>query len=133
MVTMQAGLIYFALVFVAGALVSVVRDVVLAPNIGLRLAELVEYPLLFLVIMGSANWTIHRFGLKGQRGPRAVMGSVAFLLAVTIGALLVLLIRGQSLVEYAANRHPLTGAVYLMMLGLVAAMPLLVGRRPPPV
>lgn len=133
MLTVQAGLLYFALVFVTGALVSVARDVLLAPTIGARPAELIEYPLLFATIMGSAVWVIRHFGLKGQRGPRAAMGGLAFVLCTGLGALLVLVFRGQSLVDYAAARHPLTGSVYLAMLGLVAAMPLLVGRRPPPV
>jgi hypothetical protein len=133
MITVRAGLVYFALVFATGVLVGLGRDLAIAPQVGARLAELIEYPLLFLAIMGSASWTIRHYGLKGQRLPRAIMGIVAFLLALGLGTTLLALLRGQSLVEYAAVRHPLTGAVYLMMLGLVAAMPLLVGRRPPPV
>ena len=58
MITVRAGLVYFALVFATGVLVGLGRDLAIAPQVGARLAELIEYPLLFLAIMGSASWTI---------------------------------------------------------------------------
>ena len=42
---------------------------------------------------------------------------------------LVLWLRGLSIPEYLANRDPVSGAVYYVLLGVFAIMPLLVGRR----
>jgi hypothetical protein len=42
---------------------------------------------------------------------------------------LVLLLRGLSISEYLADRDPVAGTVYYLMLGAFAVMPLLVARR----
>jgi hypothetical protein len=41
----------------------------------------------------------------------------------------VLWLRGLSIGEYVAGRDPVSGTVYLVMLGLFALMPLFVARR----
>ena len=57
------------------------------------------------------------------------MGCVALGFMLAAELILVLQIRGGLISEYFANRDPVSGTVYYVMLGLFAVMPLLVGRR----
>jgi hypothetical protein len=57
----------------------------------------------------------------------AIVFGAGFLLVAEFT--LVLRLRGQSVTEYFANRDPVPGAVYYLMLGAFAIMPLLVDRK----
>ena len=59
----KAGLVYFALVMGAGFLLGTVRVPFMAPRLGERLAELIEMPLMLVVIGLSARFVVRRFAL----------------------------------------------------------------------
>jgi type IV secretory pathway TrbD component len=57
------------------------------------------------------------------------VGFIALGLMLTGEFTIVLWLRGLTMAEYFASRDPVSGTVYVLMLGVFAVMPLLVGRR----
>jgi hypothetical protein len=126
---LQAGVLYFAVVFGAGFLLGTIRVLWVAPRFGMRTAELMEAPIMLVVTILAARWVARRLSLPPTLATRLGVGFVAlgFLLAAEFAA--VLWLRGLTMSQYLAGRDPVAGAVYIVMLGVFAVMPLLVGRR----
>ena len=91
-------------------------------------AELVEAPLMLVAIIFSARFVVRRFPAP-RRAEYDVTGAVALILLVLVEFSVVLGIRGLSLSEYFAERDPVAGSVYVLMLAVFAAMPWLLGGR----
>ena len=125
--TIRAGALYFAIVFGAGFVFGIVRQLVLIPRLGVMWAELAEMPLMLAVIVWAARWVVGRPGAPAGVGARAGIGLIALALLVCAELGLVLQLRGMSLAEYVAQREPVSGVVYLAMLAVFAAMPWLAG------
>ncbi len=128
---LKASFLYFALVFSAGFLMGLVRVPFLVPRLGVRLAELLEMPLMLLVIVCSARYIVHRYAPL-SRPARFGVGLAALLLAAASELLFAFLLQGQSPARYVASRDPVSGSVYLGMLVLFAAMPGLQRNRQGP-
>ena len=62
--TTQAGIAYFALVFGTGFLLGIIRVPFLVPRLGVRTAELIEMPFMFVAILFAARYVVRRFALK---------------------------------------------------------------------
>ena len=126
---LKAGLLYFALVFGAGFALGLVRILLAVPRFGERSAELMETPIMLVVIIVSARYIVRRLAMPSTPSSRLGMGCVALSLLLIAELTLVLLLQGMSVSEYLANRDPVSGTVYYAMLVIFAAMPLLVDRR----
>jgi len=125
----KAGLCYFALTFGAGFLLGPLRIFLMVPRVGARAAELLELPVMILVTWLAACWTIRRFHLPFSRGPRLLMGVLAFALLRAAEFSLVLPLRGLTPEQYFAARDPVSGIAYYLSLVLLASMPLIVERK----
>ena len=125
---LKAGLLYFATVFAVGFVLGVLRVLWAVPRFGPRGAELIEMPLMLVATILAALWVVRRLAVPPGTWTRLCMGLVAlgFLLLTELSV--VLQLRGLSVEEYLANRDPLSGTVYLLMLGLFAAMPWLISH-----
>ena len=126
---MKAGVLYFALVFGAGFVLGPIRILWVVPRFGTRIAELMEAPIMFAVIIVTARWIVRRLAVPYTLSIRLGMGCVALGLLLVAEFTLVLWLRGLSISDYLASRDPVSGTVYYMMLGVFAIMPLLVARR----
>ncbi|MDH7499551.1 MAG: hypothetical protein QHH30_04115 [candidate division NC10 bacterium] len=126
---LKAGVLYFALVFGAGFVLGPIRILWAVPHFGSRAAELMETPILLVVIFLAARWIIRRFAVPATPSKRLAVGFLALGLLVVVEFTVVLWLRGLTIREYLANRDPVAGAVYLASLGLFAVMPALVARR----
>ncbi|MGZ4853551.1 MAG: hypothetical protein ACXV3D_10270 [Halobacteriota archaeon] len=124
--TIEAGVLYFALVFGAGFVLGTIRTLWVVPRVGTRKAELMETPIMLVVTIVAARWIIVRLGLLFTPSVRLGMGFIALLLLLVAEFGLVLWFRGQTIREYFATRDPVAGTVYYLMLAVFAAMPLLV-------
>ena len=118
---------YFAIVFGTGFILGPIRILWAVPRFGERNAELMEMPIMLLVIVFSAL-AVKRL-CDGRPGIALMIGAVAFALMVTAELSAVLRLRGLTFSEYVANRDPVSGSAYLAMLGVFALMPWLVSRR----
>ncbi len=124
----KAGVGYFALVFGAGFMMGVVRVLFLVPRLGERSAELLEMPLMLLVIVLSARFVVNRYTLPLSVRVRLATGFIALALLLAAEFSLVTVLQDRSLDEYIASRDAVSGSVYLVMLGVFAAMPLILAR-----
>jgi hypothetical protein len=126
--TIKGGLAYFAVVFGLGFVLGILRISFLVPRFGERLAELAEMPVMFLVIVVSARSVTRRLAIPPFSSARLGMGVLALGLLLAAELVLAVALQDRSLAEYIASRDPVSGTVYLVMLALFAAMPVLVGR-----
>lgn len=129
MQTLLAGLSYFALAFGAGFALGIIRTLWAVPLFGTRMAELLEMPIMLLVIIFAARWIVRRFSVPFAVSSRLGMGSIALGLLLVAELTLVLWLQGQTISENLATRDPVSGAAYGLMLLVFAAMPLLVARK----
>jgi hypothetical protein len=126
---LQAGAIYFALVFGAVLVLGAVRILWIVPRFGTRMAELMEQPIMLLVIIASARWIVGRLAVPLRASSRLGMGCVALSLLLVAEFTVVLWLRGMSVSEYFASRDPVSSTVYYATLAVFAAMPVFAGRR----
>jgi hypothetical protein len=126
---LKAGVLYFALVFGAGFVLGTIRTLWIVPRVGTRTAELMETPLMLVVTIVAARWTVLRLALPSVPSARLGMGGIALVLLLVAEFTLVLWLRGLTIREYLASRDPVAGTVYYVMLAVFAIMPLLVATR----
>jgi len=127
MQSIEAGFFYFLLVFGAGFLLGPIRILLLVPRVGTRTAELLEAPLMSLVIIISAKFVIRRCDLVTTLG-RVSIGCIALGLLLVAEFSLVLWLRGMSVGDYLATRDPVSGTVYYVMLLVFAATPMFIRK-----
>lgn len=125
---LEAGALYFALVFGSGFLLGAVRTLLVEPRLGPRKAELLEMPIMLVVTVVAARWTLATLHVRSATFPRIASGFLAllFMLAAEFG--LVLRLRHLSARQYLASRDPVSGTAYYLMLLVFAIMPLLIAR-----
>lgn len=126
---LRAGTAYFALVFGAGFVLGPIRILWLVPAFGVRWAELLEAPVMLAVIVVAARWVVRRFALSAAPALRLTVGVVALVLLLIAEFTVVLALRGLTIGEYLAGRDPVADAVYRVLLGMFAAMPVFVARK----
>ena len=125
--SLKASLTYFGLVFGTGFLFGIIRVPFLVPRLGVRTAELIEMPLMFLAILFAARYVVRRFALLTSA--RLATGLIALALLLTAELTLAMVIQRESLAAYIASRDPVSGSVYLLMLGVFALMPRLLSNH----
>jgi hypothetical protein len=123
---MQRGATYFALVFSVGFILGVCRVIWLEPIIGAQLAEIAEAPFMLFTIFVSARYVVRRFPASRSL-EYLVSGGLALLLLLLVEFSVVLGLRGMSITEYFAERDPVAGGVYVVMLIIFSVMPWLLG------
>jgi hypothetical protein len=126
--TIRAAITYFALVFGAGFVLGSIRVPFLVPRLGERVAELLEMPFMFVVILASARFSVRHFSVPATVAARLGTGVLALTLLAVCEVGLAVVLQDQSLADVVASRDPVSGGVYLAMLTLLAAMPLVLTR-----
>jgi len=119
----KASILYFAMVLGAGFVLGVIRVPFLVPRIGERYAELLEMPIMFVVIVFSARHIIKRFTLPHILAVRLQVGFSALALSIVAELLLAVALQSQSIAQYVASRDPVSGTLYLLLLLVFALMP----------
>lgn len=123
----RAGISYFGIVFAAGVVLGIIRQLWAVPQFGTRMAELIEMPFMLVVIIVATHWIIQRFAIPAVASQRVGVGMLA--LGCLIAAELALAGIGRmTVVDYIAGRDPVSGSAYLIMLVIYALMPLWVMR-----
>ncbi len=126
--TVKAGVAYFAIVLGAGFVMGSFRVPFLVPRLGERMAELIEMPLMFVVILLGARFIVRKYALPTRTPVRLGAGLLALGLSLAAEVLLAAVLQDRSVVDYIASRDPVSGSVYLAMLVLFALMPLILAR-----
>jgi uncharacterized protein len=126
---LKAAVLYFAIVFGAGSIFGPFRILLVVPRLGQRLAELLEAPLMLIVIIVAAKWIVRKFQLPPRAVYRLGVGLLAFGFGLLFEIVLVLKLRNLTLPEYFETRDAVAATVYYLTLMLFALMPLLVKRN----
>lgn len=126
--TFKAAIAYFVLVFGAGFVLGSIRVPFLVPRIGERYAELIESPIMFVVVVLAARFIVQRFSLPSSPAIRLLVGFAALALMMLAELLLTTVLQNVSVMEYIASRDPVSGSVYLLELLLFALMPYILSR-----
>ena len=121
--TLQAGLVYFAIVLGTGFVLGVIRVPFLVPRIGERWAELAEMPVMAVVIFMAAGFILRRFPDIREPGRALIAGVLAFALSVAAELGLATVLQNQPLVDFIRSRDKVSGSVYLALLVVFAVMP----------
>lgn len=125
---LKAAILYFAIVFGIGFVLGTVRTLWLVPRLGDRTAELLEMPVMLLVIVMAARLVVQVQSIPGTKAARLVVGFIGLILMLAAEFGFVLWLRGISLRQYVGTRDPVAGTLYYIMLGVYALMPLWVGK-----
>ena len=125
---LKAGILYFALVFGAGFVLGPIRMLWVVPRVGTRIAELIELPVMLVVIIVVARFLVHRLAVPLEPSSRIGMGLLALALLVTAEMCLIGPLQGYSISEYFSSRDPISGTAYYLSLVLFALMPFLLAR-----
>ena len=124
----RMGVGYFVHVFIAGFLLGVIRTLWVEPYAGAVMAELMEAPVMLLVIYTLANLRVKRSTTVSASQWLAVGGIALALLLITELAVAAWL-RGLTPAQYIAGRDALAGGVYVALLVAFALMPWFLRHR----
>ena len=124
---LRASAFYFALVFGAGFLLGSIRIPFLVPRLGERVAELLEAPVMLIVIFFASRHVVRRFALATDVS--IAVGLLALVLLLAAELVLAVAISGRSISGYISSRDPVSGSVYLASVLLYAALPWLHARK----
>jgi hypothetical protein len=122
--TLKAAMLYFVLVFGSGFLLGPIRILWLVPRLGARMAELIEAPIMLVIILVAARWVVNRCAVAPTRANWLGVGFIALLLLLMAEFSLVLWLRHTSIKAYLTGRDPVSGAVYYAELAIFAVVPL---------
>jgi hypothetical protein len=126
---LKAGLLYFALVSAAGFVLGPIRILWLVPRVGQRAAELIEMPIMLVVIVIAARWSVQRLAVPRDWRSRLGMGLTAAGLLVLVELTVVLELMGMTFADYLARRDPVSAMAYYLSVLFFALLPLLLARR----
>lgn len=127
-VILKSASMYFALVLGTGFILGAIRVPFLVPRLGERYAELLEMPVMFVVIVFAARYIVRRFRLPPRPSVRLAVGFAALAMSVLAELLLAAALQDRSVGQYLASRDLVSGAVYLFVLLLFALMPYLLAH-----
>jgi hypothetical protein len=122
----KAAITYFSIAAGAGFVMGEIRVTLLVPRLGARVAELIEMPFMLVVIMLAARFSANKFALPTGVVVRLSTGLIALGLLIAAELFFAVALQDLSLGQYIASRDPVSGLVYLLMLALFAALPLVI-------
>lgn len=127
--TTIAAVEYVARVFGAGFALGIVRELWVRPRVGVRAAELLELPLMLVVVVLAARAIDRRWLATARARMRVAVGlsALVFLLAAEVG--LGVALRGLSVRDALLARDPVSGTAYYLSLVVFALMPWYLARR----
>ncbi|MEO8344640.1 MAG: hypothetical protein ABI607_02995 [Betaproteobacteria bacterium] len=128
MASFKAAVAYFALVLGTGFVLGTIRVPFLVPRLGERYAEILEMPIMVVVIVLAARYVVRRFSLPSSPSVRLLVGFAALAMSVLAELLLAAALQDASVGQYIASRDPVSGSVYLFVLLLFALMPYILER-----
>jgi hypothetical protein len=116
--SLQAGALYFAIIFAAGFALGTLRTLFLAPKVGSAVAVAIELPVMLAVAWFVCRRVATGWALEPNIAARLLMGGSALVLLIISETVLGLLL-GRSLAELVAEYG--TPAGLLGVAGQIAA------------
>lgn len=126
---LTSACLYFLIVFGVGFLLGPIRVLWLEPSLGETAAVAVEAPLLLAAMIFAARQVPKWMALSTTVGSLAAMGISAVILQQIADFAVAIGLRGMTASEQIASLSAPAGLVYVALVILYAAMPLLVHLR----
>jgi hypothetical protein len=120
--------LYFVIVFGVGFLLGPIRVLWLELSIGKTAAVAIETPFLLAAMIFATRQVPKWTGLDASIGSLAAMGIGALVLQQIADIAVAIGLRGMTLSEQIASFAKPEGLIYLSLIVLFAAMPVLVNR-----
>ncbi len=126
--TIRMAAVYFAMVFGIGFVLGTLRVVLLVPKLGARAAELLEIPVMLVMVFLIGRWIGHRCQSRSQA---LSVGMLALIMLLGAEVGLAFALFGKTPAEALLEKDPVSGTAYYLALMVFAAMPFvyLSGRR----
>lgn len=109
--------IYFAILFGVGFVLGLIRVPLLEPRLGVRVAELIEAPFMFLAIILAGRWVGRKLGIGSSGAVKLAVGALAAGLVLGADVVVGVSLLEMSVLEVFTSRDSVSGSVYY---GLVA-------------
>jgi hypothetical protein len=126
---LKAAAVYFGIVFGVGFVIGSIRVPLIEPQVGVRIAQLIESPFMLLAVCLAGRWVGRRLCIGYSPLALLMVGLVAAALVLSADLVVGIGLRGMSLAEVFTNRDPVSGTVYYLLIAAYAVMPWLFGRR----
>jgi hypothetical protein len=110
---LKAGAAYFALVFLVGFALGILRVLVIAPRVGETFAVFLEAPVILAASWLASRECVGRLRVRARARERLAMGAVAFALLMAAELALSVLVFGRSVTEHLAAWRTLAGGAGL--------------------
>jgi hypothetical protein len=124
----SAALLYFLAVFGAGFALGPIRVLWLEPRLGVVAATLCEAPFLLFAMIAAAYWIPRIVSISAGTGAMLAMGLGALALQQAADFIVGTALRGISATDQWARLASPEGAIYAVLLVLLALMPAVVNR-----
>ena len=121
--SLRAGAVYFLLLYALGFLLGAMRELLLAPRLGVVVASALEAIPMLAAIFHFAPLIARRFGIPPKSGGRLLMGFLGLVLLIGAEIAMTRAMRGLSPQEWLAHFASIEGAIYAVLLACFAAMP----------
>lgn len=118
------GCIYFMAVFFAGFILGIMRVLLLEPVLGDRWSEIIEAPLMIVVIF-SVSFYIHHHMLIKKSLDAFLVGAIAITLMLAAETIVMLHVRKLTWQQYFETRDPIAGIIYAILLIIFTICPLI--------
>jgi hypothetical protein len=126
--TMIAGLVYFGIVFGAGFVFGVFREMVLTPVYGRATSVMLEAPFMIAAIVAGAWIAVHRTSPGQNRLSLVMIGIIGILLVQIADFGVGLGLRGMNFQDQLGYLKTTAGQIYVGLLVIFVLMPLIIGR-----
>lgn len=129
---MQAGALYFVLVFAGGFVLGTLRVAFVAPALGAVIAVALEMPLILTIAWLTARAIIARLAIASSALPRLVMGGSAFTLLMTaeyVGSVALVGMSGAAYLAEMTTHAGLIGLTGQILFALVPSAQMLCRER----
>ena len=126
---LQAGFVYFALIFSAGLILGMLRIFVLLPRMAPSIAVLIELPVILVICWFAAKWAVRKFAVPAIVEDRLVMGASAFVFLMLAESILATVSFDRALAGYLASFATPEGAIGLAGQMFFAMFPYLLLKR----
>ena len=97
-------------------MLGLIRMFLVVPHIGMHMAELLETPIIIVVMVLAAWLVVKHLAVSKAAADRLSMGYIALVLMLACEFILGLWLRGLSIERYLATRDPVTSTVYYLSL-----------------
>ena len=121
MAIFKPALLYFLIVFGAGFILGPLRVFLIVPRTGIRLAELLEMPVMLTIIYFASGNINKRFPLRAADRLGYGLLALAFVLAAELAV--AVFVQGRSIHDAFLARDPVSGSAYYGVLIIFAILP----------